>query len=88
CRAILRSAIEELARAFPSTSRILRDEEFERAAKHCVGLDGRRIRKLIISACALNKQTAIDPNGLTAADVLEAAVQAQDEAKSLARTNA
>ncbi len=83
CRAILQSAIEELARAFPTTGRIPQDPEFERAAKHCVGLDGRRIRKLVISACALNKQTAIDPNRLTAADVLEAAIQAQEESKSV-----
>lgn len=83
CRAILQSAVEELARAYPATGRILKDSEFERAAKHCVGLDGRRIRKLVISACALRKQTAIDPSGLTAADVLEAAVQAQEENKSV-----
>lgn len=83
CRAILQSAVEELARAFPATGRILKDSEFERAAKHCVGLDGRRIRKLVISACALKKQTAIDPSGLAAADVLEAAIQAQEESKAV-----
>ncbi|HVX13319.1 MAG TPA: AAA family ATPase [Pirellulales bacterium] len=83
CRAILQSAIEELAKAFPAASRIVKDPEFVRAAKHCVGLDGRRIRKLVISACALKKETAVNPGGLTAADVLEAAVQAQAEAKSV-----
>jgi len=83
CRAILQSAVEELAKAYPATARIPQHGDFERAAKHCVGLDGRRIRKLVISACALKKQTAIDPNGLTAADVLEAAVQAHEEFKSV-----
>ncbi|MAT73453.1 MAG: cell division protein [Planctomycetaceae bacterium] len=83
CRSILRSALDELARACPGTASISQDAEFERAAKHCVGLDGRRIRKLVISACALRKQTAIDPNGLTATDVLEAAIQAQEESKSI-----
>jgi AAA+ superfamily predicted ATPase len=83
CRAILQSAVEELAKAFPAAGRIPQDAEFARAAKHCVGLDGRRIRKLVISACALKKQTAIDPNRLTAADVLEAAIQAQEESKSV-----
>ena len=83
CRAILQSAVEELARSFPATGRIPQDADFDRAAKHCVGLDGRRIRKLVISACALRKQTAIDPNGLTAADVLQAAKQAQEELKSI-----
>ncbi len=83
CRTILESAIEELAKAFPNAARILREADFDRAAKHCNGLDGRRIRKLVISACALRKETAINPNSLTAADVLNAAVQAQDESKSI-----
>lgn len=83
CHAILQSAVEELARAFPATKYISQDADFDRAAKHCVGLDGRRIRKLVISACALNKQTAIDPNKLTAADVLQAAKQAKEESKSV-----
>jgi AAA+ superfamily predicted ATPase len=83
CCAILRSAVEELARAFPAAARITQDADFERAAKHCVGLDGRRIRKLVISACALNKLTAIDPSRLTADDVLQAAKQAQEESKSV-----
>jgi AAA+ superfamily predicted ATPase len=83
CRSILRSALEEIVRAFPGAGRVLNDPEIERAAKHCVGLDGRRIRKLVVSACALKKETAVDPNRLTAADVLEAAALAQEESKEL-----
>ncbi|MBL8891540.1 MAG: AAA family ATPase [Planctomycetaceae bacterium] len=83
CRAILQSAVEELARSFPATARIPLDADFDRAAKQCVGLDGRRIRKLVIAACALNKQTAIDPNKLSASDVLQAAKQAQAESLSV-----
>jgi AAA+ superfamily predicted ATPase len=82
CRAILHSAIDELAKACPAIKRILLDSDFDHAAKQCVGLDGRRIRKLVISACAIRKQTAIDPNNLTAADVLQAASQAQKESQS------
>lgn len=83
CRAILESAVAELARAFPAVSRITADSDFGHAAKQCVGLDGRRIRKLIISACALRKGTAINPSGLAAADLLTAARQAQAEIKSV-----
>ena len=83
CRAILQSAVEELARAYPATTRIMKDADFARAASHCVGLDGRRIRKLVISACAMKKQTAIDPNILTAADIMQAAIQAQEESKGV-----
>jgi AAA+ superfamily predicted ATPase len=83
CRAILLSAIQELSRAFPATSNLSQDPDFERAAKHCVGLDGRRIRKLVVAACALRKQTAIDPSGLKATDLLQAAKQAQEESKAV-----
>jgi pachytene checkpoint protein 2 len=80
CRSILKAAVDELSRAFPTTANIPRDADFEQAAKHCIGLDGRRIRKLVISACARDKQTAIDPNRLTATAILQAAKQAQHEA--------
>lgn len=83
CHAILRSAVEELSKAFPPVEKILTQAEFEQAGRQCVGLDGRRIRKLIISACALNKHTAINPSRLTATDILNAAKQAQTEAKSI-----
>ncbi len=83
CRAILASAVQELAKSYEAVGHILKDSDFERAAKQCVGLDGRRIRKLVISACALRKQTAIDPSGLTGADLLTAAKQAQNESKSV-----
>lgn len=83
CRSILAAAVDELARAFPKTKHILTDSDFETAAKHCVGLDGRRIRKLVISACALRKSTALDPNNLTASDLVQAARQAQEQASSI-----
>ena len=83
CRSILAAAFDELARAFPKTNHILTDPDFETAAKHCVGLDGRRIRKLVISACALRKSTALDPNNLTASDLVQATRQAQEQASSI-----
>ena len=83
CRSILASAVGELAKAYPDVARVLKEHDFERAANKCVGLDGRRIRKLVITACALRKQTAIDPSGLIASDLLTAASQAQDESKSV-----
>ena len=83
CELILRSAFEELERAFPGVRHILQDREFQRAAEKCVGLDGRRIRKLVISACAVRKETAIDPGKLSLADLLVAATQASADARSV-----
>lgn len=87
CEMILRSAIEELAKAYPNTSALLHSQEFKRAAEACVGLDGRRIRKLVVSACAVRKETAIDPNRLTTNDLLRAVEQANIESKALKGSN-
>lgn len=79
CRAILESTIKALAEVFPKTKKILSTPEFEKAAELCYGLDGRRIRKLVPSACTFSKETAADPNLLTARDLVRAAKHAQTE---------
>jgi AAA+ superfamily predicted ATPase len=73
CREILKSAVEALADVFPKVRNVLRDAAFEKAAAACVGLDGRQIRKLVLAACALDKTTALNPETLTAKDLLVAA---------------
>ena len=75
--AILRSAIKALAREYPATSRILTDPDFARVAAACRGLDGRQIRKLVVSACTFDKQVALDPALLGVSDLLRAAQQAR-----------
>lgn len=79
CRAILKSTVEALSEAFPNVKKILSDPDFEKAAELCKGLDGRRIRKLVPAACALNKETAADPGLLTAGALVRAAKQAKKE---------
>ena len=76
-RAILRSSVGELARLYPAAGRILEDPEFARAADACQGLDGRQIRKLVVSACTFDKSVALDPGRLEARDLLRAAERAQ-----------
>jgi SpoVK/Ycf46/Vps4 family AAA+-type ATPase len=77
CRAILISTVEALAEAFPKTRNILSEPDFEKAAELCHGLDGRRIRKLVPSACTFSKATAADPNLLSAADLVRAVEHAR-----------
>lgn len=84
CEEILRATLTALAKSFPKIDGILRTPEFKRAARLCVGLDGRRIRKVPIAACARDKQIAMDPNRLTGHDLLAAIEHAKDE---LARRN-
>ena len=73
CRSILRSTIDELARAYPGLKALHENEALDQAAKACLGLDGRQIRKVVVAACARRKELALDPTLLTGADVLAAA---------------
>ena len=69
CEQILSATLTALAKTFPKIDGILRTPEFKRAAQRCVGLDGRRIRKLPIAACARDKRIALDPNRLTGSEL-------------------
>jgi ATP-dependent 26S proteasome regulatory subunit len=82
CRQILTATIASLAKVFPQIDSITRQKEFQQAVELCHGIDGRRIRKLVLSACTFDKQTALDPNHLTAADVLKAVQHARRELQS------
>lgn len=82
CRAILASTVKALAEVFPKVGKILSEPDFDKAAELCKGLDGRRIRKLVPSACAFSKETAFDPNLLTAFDLVRAAKHAKKELKA------
>lgn len=81
CKAILIDTIERIAAAYPKVSALKSDALIAKAAKEAVGLDGRRIRKAVLSALAHNKQTATNPETVTAQAVLEAVAQAKREAQ-------
>ena len=79
CSRILRSSVEALAISYPGAGRVLQDPQFETAVQLCDGLDGRQIRKLVPAACAFEKNTALDPNRLSATDLVRAAEAARRE---------
>ncbi len=82
CRQILLSTVASLADVFPEVNKITLDKDFERAAELCHGLDGRQIRKVVLSACTFDKLTALDPSRLTASDVLKSVEHARRELKT------
>ena len=67
---ILSSGVRGLAAAFPSVERVIGEMAFEDAVAACVGLDGRQIRKVVLAACGVNKQLALEPQRMTANDLL------------------
>lgn len=79
CREILLDSVERLSRVYPKVARLRTDPVIGEAAKRSVGLDGRRIRKAVLAALAHSKQTAANPELLTADAVLAAIDLAQAE---------
>lgn len=79
CGEILRDTARRLVAAFPKLDGKFEHRELERIAKRCVGLDGRRIRKAVVSALSRTKEIALDPSQLTVADILATVEAAQTE---------
>jgi pachytene checkpoint protein 2 len=71
--AILKDALAALAVPYPAACRLVDDPDFSRVAAACQGLDGRQIRKVVVSACGFDRRTALDPSRLTLKDLIRAA---------------
>ncbi|MGH8436688.1 MAG: AAA family ATPase [Pseudomonas sp.] len=84
CSQILTSTIEAVGRRFPRVSEITTDRDFATVAQAVHGLDARRIRKLVATACTYDKQTALDPSRLSIRDLLRAAQDAHSELAAIA----
>jgi AAA+ superfamily predicted ATPase len=81
---ILRQTIAETAAVFPGLNGLVGDEALiAHLAAHSLGLDGRRIRKLLLSAMGSSPELALDPGELTPAH-LRAAVEAERAALAAA----
>lgn len=77
CTKILSNCLSGLAMTFPNVEKLALSPEFEKCANACVGLDGRAIRKVVANALARRKETALNPNLLSADDLINAAMDAK-----------
>lgn len=73
-RAIVADTLADLARTWPSLSALADDAEGLRAvAERCDGMDGRRIRKTVMSALTADAATSRDPSRLRVHHLIAAA---------------
>lgn len=72
-RAILKRALDDFGKTFAKMGMIAQDPHLGQVAHELVGLDGRRIRKVITEALAGDRRTVMDPNSLATGDLLKAA---------------
>jgi pachytene checkpoint protein 2 len=70
---IIRHSLLELAALWSGTAPLAHDDGLHaKLAAACAGMDGRRVRKLVLSALALRNDVTRDPNKLSADDLLAA----------------
>jgi AAA+ superfamily predicted ATPase len=72
CLIILKDTLEILSKEWPSVKKIIADSEFQKVAYSLEGIDGRRIRKLVLYACTFDKDVALDINKLKLSHIKKA----------------
>jgi SpoVK/Ycf46/Vps4 family AAA+-type ATPase len=73
--AILRRTLGDFADRFPSLRHLCEDGRVEGVAGQLVGVDGRRVRKLVTDAMARRLETARNPEALALEDLMDAATE-------------
>ena len=81
-RQILRQCLSAVGVTFPSIGKLAESSDLASLAQIATGLDGRTLRKLVVNALAMRKETAMDPNKLTIADLSAAAKLSQQSRKA------
>jgi SpoVK/Ycf46/Vps4 family AAA+-type ATPase len=76
CEQILAECLKGLSAEYPAIGKI-GGAKLRACAKACEGLDGRTIRKMVVNALASSPETALNPEKLTADDILAAAKAAR-----------
>ncbi len=71
-RAILADTIDALAAQCPKARRLLDDQLLDRAATASEGLDGRRLRKVIVAAAGRTPASTTDPGEILPDDLIAA----------------
>ncbi len=74
--------VQALEEAIPNL-RLSGDHKLKKAAARCRGMDGRRIRKVVMSALSCENAVAGDPSKLTADHIVQAVELARNEIAGL-----
>lgn len=77
--AILRETLDGFAAKYRDLHRLASDKQMGSVAEVLVGVDGRRVRKVVTEALALNLETVLHPERLTIDDLMAAAKAAVSE---------
>lgn len=73
--AILKRTLSDFGTAYPDLTTLAGSAQLQPVAAKLVGLDGRRVRKVVTEGLAERRATVLDPNALTVDDLLSVATR-------------
>ncbi|RYZ87940.1 MAG: AAA family ATPase [Proteobacteria bacterium] len=79
CEAILTDTLSALGDRWPAVKELAKDKHYPDLTQLLHGLDGRQIRKAVISACSLDIKTVLDPGTLSISQLESAIKQTKTE---------
>jgi SpoVK/Ycf46/Vps4 family AAA+-type ATPase len=81
CEEILKDTLEALSEKWKPLKKLIVDPKFNKIVDNAVGMDGRQIRKAVLSALTLDIDTVIDPGKLTIQQLAKAFNHSKPEKK-------
>ena len=81
CEVILSDTITALSEKWPEMKKLLKHKEYQKVAEEAVGLDGRQIRKAVLSACTLDIEVVLNPGLLNIQQLRKSIKQAKSRKK-------
>ena len=81
CEGIIKDTLGAIAEKWKPVKSLMSNPKFEKIVDDAVGLDGRQIRKAVLSALTLDIQTVIDPGKLTIQQLAKAFKQVKPSKK-------
>lgn len=81
CEIILTDTINALGEQWPEIKKIIKHSDFKKVVDDAVGMDGRQIRKAVISACTQDIKVVLNPGLLTIQHLKQSIKQAKKKLK-------
>ena len=81
CEIILTDTLNALGEQWPEIKKIIKHVDFKKVVHDAVGMDGRQIRKAVISACTQDIKVVVNPGLLTIQHLKQSIKQAKKKLK-------
>ncbi|OQP67637.1 AAA family ATPase [Niastella populi] len=81
CEAILTDTLDAMGEEWKELKKIPKDKEYSKLAQSALGLDGRQIRKAVISACTQDIKVVLNPGLMTIDHLKKSFTQAKKKLK-------